>query len=145
MLDHIQEIKSIIFCEKYESIVNAIKSAAGIEIFQEYEDVMVAIDARRIALSGVSYKEIQEALNDGEGLLKFSINKLAKKDQDVEQEGYEPSVLVKCHGYSKAFLLINLVDLIVARRGSKELEQYFKSSRIPDWKNYAKEVLNFVP
>ncbi|MDC7816371.1 MULTISPECIES: hypothetical protein [Pseudomonas] len=145
MVDHIQEIKSVVFSEKYKTIMDSIKSTTGIKIFEEYEDAMAAIDSRRLVLSGVSYKEIHKALNNEDDLFKFSINKLTKKGKDVEQEGFEPSALVKSHGYSKGFLLINLVELIVAKRGVKELEQYFKSSRIPDWKKYSKEVLSFVP
>lgn len=144
MVGDAQEVKSIVLCEQYQSIVKSIKDATGIEIFEDYEDVMASIDSKRFALSGLSCNEVMESLKDKNSLFKFSINKITKINKSIEQDGYEPSELVKSHGYSQGFLLANLMEFAIAKRGHKELEQYLKVSRIPDWKAYAKEVLSFI-
>lgn len=145
MTDDTQEVKSIILCEQYQSIVDSIKKATEIKIHEDYNDVLASMDSKRLALSGLSYDEVMESLKDKPSLLTYSINKFKNIHKDIEQDGYEPSTLIKSHGYAQGFLLANLMEFEIAKRGHKELEQYLKASRIPDWKNYAKEVSSFMP
>ncbi|MCQ2995614.1 hypothetical protein NLO95_16010 [Pseudomonas syringae] len=145
MTDGTQEVKSIILCEQYQSIVNSIKKATEIKIYEGDDDILASIVSKRLALSGLSYDEIMESLKDEFSLLTYSINKFKNIQKDIEQDGYEPSTPIKSHGYAQGFLLANLMEFEIAKRGHKELEQYLKASRIPHWKNYAKEVLSFMP
>ncbi|MCD5973497.1 hypothetical protein [Pseudomonas quasicaspiana] len=145
MTDDTQEVKSIILCEEYQSIVNSIKKATNIKIHEDYNDILASMDSKRFALSGLSHDEVMESLKDKPSLLTYSINKFKNIQKDTEQDGHEPSTLIKSHGYAQGFLLANLMEFEIAKRGRKELEQYLKASRIPDWKNYAKEVLSFMP
>ncbi len=145
MTDSTQEVKSIILCEQYQSIVDSIKKATNIKIHEDYNDILASMDSKRFALSGLSYGEIMESLKDEFSLLIYSINKFKNIQKDIEQDGYQPSTLIKSHSYAQGFLLANLMEFEIAKRGHKELEQYLKASRIPHWKNYAKEVLSFMP
>ncbi|MCQ3032301.1 hypothetical protein NLO88_16720 [Pseudomonas syringae] len=145
MTDGTQEVKSIILCEQYQSIVDSIKKATNIKIHEDYNDILASMDSKRFALSGLSYDEVMESLKDKLSLLTYSINKFKNIQKDIEQDGYEPSTPIKSHGYAQGFLLANLMEYEIAKRGHKELEQYLKASRIPGWKNYAKEVLSFMP
>lgn len=149
---NIFDMQEFVSSPLYHSICLAIAKTIPITIISDYSDTMANLDIQRIVNSNLSIKELQNTLiNNKDELINYSINKYKMTYIDEEIEDYpigeeveERPTNIKYTGYSKGFLLMNLIEYSLMKRGNQELEEYLKKSRIPQAKKYAKEIKSFL-
>lgn len=107
---------------------------------------------KRLNNSALTIKELQDVMvTDRDKLIRYSISKFRSTHNVEEIEEYpigestdEKPTNIEISGYSRGFLLMNLIEYTLAKQGIQVLEEYLKKSRIPQAKKYAKDIMTFL-
>lgn len=145
-------VKGFVLSSSYQALCLIICQKIPIKRVPDYSDVMASLDMKRLLNASLSLQELEDVLlSHQDELIRFSINKFKKMHHVPETEDYPPGeeveekpAVVDVIGYSQGFLLMNLIEFILTKKGINELKAYFKKSRIPQADQYAIEVMSFL-
>lgn len=143
-------MKEFIESNNYQNAISDIQKIAKISIYPIYPASLIELDKQKLEKSGATLADIEALLVEHfELVVKYSLEKLKKYDNlKIEQEypsGEEPGEDDEdsdeiSQGYSKGFLLINLIEIFLLKYNQEYLINYLKSIRIPKAENYADEL-----
>lgn len=143
-------MKKFIDSELYFAACQAIVKATKIKIFPIYSDALVALDNNKIEIARLTIEQIENLLGHYfNEIVKFSILKLQKYDgliieqdypsgEELDEDNRDSNEVSK--GYSKGFLLINLIEFYILKNAPNFLVNYLKAIRIPKPEKYANEI-----
>jgi hypothetical protein len=133
----------------YKKALAALRKRAKFKLYPEYS---AEFDERNLKLGKLKLSDLQAVLtSDAAAFLEYSVIKMSMPDDDEEEypAGEEPgdderAVTLEDQGYVKGFLVINLMEYILAQRGTPILQAYLRALRIPRAPKYAREVAAMV-
>jgi hypothetical protein len=133
----------------YKKALAALRKRAKFKLYPKYSP---ALDERNLKLGKLKLSDLQAVLtSDAAAFLEYSVIKMGMLDDDEEEypPGEEPgddekAVTLRDEGYVKGFLVINLIEYILALKGTPILEAYMRAVRIPKAPKYAREVAAMV-
>jgi hypothetical protein len=145
-----ERIKKFIESELYNDLIKQIKEVSKIEVQSNCPEMLFSFDKENLDFAKISVDDLESLLNsDKEKIIEYVKIKLIKYlNIEMEQEypeGYEPDeddkpVVLKVSPFYKNFLNIYLIEYYLLKNRPTELEAYFKLTRIPGAKKYAKEL-----
>lgn len=147
MVNTVDQVKEFVASKEYQDTVIELKSILRIVVDDAYEDFFAARNARSLSASGFDLDVLKDVLQiDRNKIIQYSARKFkATHNKLDEQDGQqEIDSVISFGNYSQGFLLINLIEIVLARHGKDVLEEYLRESKIPKYKAYAKDVICFV-
>lgn len=155
----INVIKELVSSELYQSIITDIQRSNLLKISatecenKKTEAIIYGLLLRNITNADLSIEAIKDCLVvHREELVQYSIKKhhvidgVKDKQEYPEGEEIEEESKEICQGYSKIFVLMNIIEYVLAKQGKVLLENYLKRNRIPCAKKYTKQILTeFMP
>jgi hypothetical protein len=142
-----EDLKEFIESEYYKKTTEAIIKNTNIDIINEQNDIISSLEAAAVNRSELTIKELKNTLYEhNKIIIDFSIHKfLATHNIEELQEGQqEPDKTHRLEGYSKGFLVANIIEYSLALKSYQDLEDYLRKSRIPRAKYYAKKVSRII-
>lgn len=142
--------KDVLDSPAYEEILAEVARRTGISIFPQYPAPLQELDSKNVTLAAAPVDTLKDVLQtDRANLVEFSVEKLKKFDGVATKQEYPPGEEpgdedrdsnVTVQGYSRGFLLINLLEYFVLRDRPDALEAFLKARRIPQAKQYATDL-----
>jgi hypothetical protein len=146
--------KKIVCSGEYQRVLDDLSVSLKIAVEPSYDGMLIEFDGEVIELSKLNESELFFAVASRAAEIKsYSIKKfIATDNATCEQEypsGEQPeeddNTGEESEGvYSQGFLLINIVEFLLAERGDQCLLDFLKASRIPKAGAYAKQVRTFI-
>lgn len=155
MVDSYTDIaKKIVSSDAYQAILIELQDSLSIPLEQSYESMLAEFDGESLSLSQLDESDIIVVLhNESQQIKVYSEKKFRATDGALEAQEYpfgEEPEMDDCEedlnggAYSQGFLLKNIIEYLLAKKGVKYLESYLKMERIPYAKAYARQILTFI-
>jgi hypothetical protein len=154
MVGNTQSIaKRIVLSSEYQSLLNELRESLVIPVEADYEDMLAEFDDESLSVSRLDENEIFKALNEEVSQIQvYSEKKFRALDGAPDEQEFAPGEQVEIDDskeveegvYSQGFLLINIIEYLLAKADVDRLQAYLKLQRIPNAKKYAKQVFEFV-
>ncbi|WP_321954444.1 hypothetical protein [Paraburkholderia bannensis] len=152
MVDSEKTLHDLISSSLYQERLDALCSRSIISINAQYSDVIFKFDRNRLELSGLSVGDVKNLLDEEWGsFFEFCVRKIEffKIKEDVQEfpkgeevESFEQNE--KLLGFSRGILIMYAIEFLLAIKGIKLLEEYAKKSRIPQSRQYSKDVFSLI-
>jgi hypothetical protein len=143
-------LEKLVSSPVYKKTISALKKKAKFKIARDpfFEPSFT----KRLKAAGLKVKDLETVLTtEFDRFVDFSAGKMKQSDYDEQEypKGEKPGkddkdVIIEDLGYDPGFLIINMIEFILAKRGRKELELYFKAIRIPYASKYAKRIMGII-
>lgn len=139
------EVREWVSSEAYTSLLDLVAKELKVAINHEpVSDILLAHDVKKILAAESSIDELAAIANEKNFCLQYVARKwqIISGTEDL-QEGHdddEPDVVLEKHPFYKNFLNIYLIEIYLLREKPESLEHYLKKIRIPQSKNYAKQL-----
>lgn len=134
--------------EIYISTVNKITELTNEKISREVYMTEIQLAKEFIKYANESEENIIRFLKENnQEVVNFSVKKIQLITDNNEQDENDDYILEDDEddetislGLSKTFLVDDIIELILIKKGDDSLEKYLKKIRIPNAKKYAKEL-----
>lgn len=145
--------RNIVLSSEYQSLLNELRESLVIPVEVDYEDMLAEFDDESLSVSQLSESEIFKALSEEVPQIQaYSERKFRTLDGAPEEQEFAPgeqieiddSEEVRRSVYSQGFLLINIIEYLLAKADTDRLQAYLKLQRIPNAKKYSNQVLEFI-
>jgi len=145
--------RKIVLSSEYQSLLNELRESLVIPVEADYEDMLVEFDDESLSVSALSESEIFKALNEKVPQIKaYSERKFRALDGAPDEQEFAQGEQIETgddeevgHSvYSQGFLLINIIEYLLAKADADRLRAYLKLQRIPNAKKYSKQVFDFI-
>jgi len=145
--------KKIVLSSEYQCLLNELRESLVIPVEANYEDMLAEFDDESLSLSRLSESEIVKALHEEVAQIQaYSERKFRVLDGAPDEQEFAPGEQLDIDDYeevgegvcSQGFLLINIIEYLLAKADVDRLQAYLKLQRIPNAKKYAKQVVEFV-
>lgn len=136
--------------EIYISTVNKITELTNKKISREVYMTEIQLAKEFIKYANESEENIIRFLKENnQEVVKFLVKRLQLVTDDNEQNDNDDYILeddgddeMVSLGLSKTFLIDDIIELILIKKGDDSLEKYLKKIRIPNAEKHAKELRN---
>lgn len=141
--------EQVVCSADYQKILAELVKVSNVEVESGYAEVFAKLDSSKMARANLEAQEVLSFLGGSSfEIMQYSINKFSKLSDDEEEEypaGGEPPSDEKTKtfsvgNYSQGFLLTNIIEYMLAKKGQEQLLDYLKVSRVPKAKQYAKQI-----
>jgi hypothetical protein len=146
--------KKIVASDAYQTILSELQEKLSIPLEESYESMLAEFDGESLSVSQLNESDIVTVLHtEAQQIKAYSEKKFRATDGALEAQDYpfgeEPEIDDDIGNlnegvYSQGFLLKNIIEYLVAKKGVKYLESYLKIERIPNAKAYARQILTFI-
>lgn len=146
--------KKIVASDAYKTILVELQESLSIPLEQSYESMLAEFDGESLSLAQLDESDIVVVLhNESQKIKAYSEKKFRATDCASEAQEYpfgeEPEMDdneedLNGGAYSQGFLLKNIIEYLLAKKGVKYLESYLRMERIPYAKAYARQILTFI-
>jgi hypothetical protein len=152
--DKVFLVREFVASEDYCRLVRELIFILKITVDDSYEDFFAKLDVDKLERAELSLNDVAQTLQmEHEQIMRYSINKFNELRGTAEIQDYpaggeppedEKDVILSEDGYSRGFLLGNIIEYCLSKKGSDRVFAYVKSSRIPKAKQYATQIMGFL-
>jgi hypothetical protein len=146
------EVSAFVESKAYSDMVGRIIERTRIRLYPSYPPALQEVDRKTVQASGLTLDELRGLLSsDSDRLTKYAVAKIRKtRGETAVQEypegeepgGDEADTVIEDRGYSRGFLLMDLVEYYLLKNRPEDLETYLKKRRIPQARNLAADLQN---
>jgi len=146
--------EQIVFTVDYQAMISELAKVGRIEIESGYSEVIANLDSAKVVRSKLEAHEILNFLTENSAeIMRYSVSKFAVLSNEEDEEEYplglepgqdEKAKVVSAGKYSQGFLLTNLIEYLLARKGREQLLGYLRTSRVPKAKQYADQIIHLM-
>lgn len=140
-----KEIIEFINSNEYKKILSDFSLPNNIQVNPNYTDTSANFAEKKLRAAGATIEEVKATLTQLKELADYSVRKYHETHGIDDDTGLPdaPEATIFC-GYSRDYLLNNILEIIMAKKGRQHLERYLGDIRIPGSKKYASQILKWL-